>query len=106
MRKVLFFVVGLMSFPAMADPQSALMAVRAVPGVVNAFEDRGGNLWVLVNNTQGARWNPAAANICKLVRQYEARIFMVKLIDAATFNPKNKPKDWTMLGAVNCGMIP
>lgn len=91
---------------AQADPASAVAMVRAIPGVINASEDGGGNLWVEVQNRNGAQWNAYAASICTLIRPYHARIFLVKIIDFTTVRPKTKPRDWLMLGGANCSMVP
>jgi hypothetical protein len=105
-RIILSLILLLISIPAFADPQSAVQAVRSIPGVDNAFEDTGGNLFVLVRQNPSAQWNNVAVEICKIVRPHQARIFLVKMVDEATVAPKSKPKDWGLLGAASCGMIP
>ncbi len=106
MKKLVVMALCLMSSPAWADPQSAVAAVRAIPGVETASEDAAGNLFVFVKNSPNGQWNRAAAGFCKLVRPHEARIFLVKIIDRDTVKPKSKPTEWGMLGAANCGMVP
>lgn len=91
---------------AHADSAGAVSMVRGLPGVVNASEDGGGNLWVAVQNQNGALWNAYATSICTLIRPQHARIFLVKIVDFTTVRPKTKPRDWLMLGAANCAMAP
>ena len=99
-------ILLLLSSPVAADPLSAMEAVRNIPGVLNAQEDAGGNLWVMVQNNPKTNWNDVAGVLCKVVRPHQARIFLVKMVDVATVVPKSKPKEWGLLGGANCGMVP
>ena len=106
LRRVLAISLCLASVPALADPQSAMALINSIPGVLKAQEDPGGNLWVVVQNKNPqTQWNNVATNICKAVIPHHARIFLVKIVDAATIAPKSKPKDWALLGAANCGNV-
>ena len=105
MKKLLTVVLCLIWAPVAADPQTAVAAVRSIPGISNAMEDNAGNLWVMVQNNPQGQYNLVAANICKIVRPHAARIFLVKVVDVATVVPKSKPKDWGFLGGANCGMV-
>lgn len=105
MKGILVFCLCLLAVPVAANPQSATATVRLIPGVINAMTDNGGNMFVFVQNNPQGQWNTAAEKICKIVRPHQARIFLVKMIDAASVNQKNKPKDWSMLGGANCGSV-
>ena len=91
--------------PAWADPQSAMAIVSTIPGILKAQEDTAGNLWVVVQNNPQTPWNQVANNICKIVIPHHARIFLVKIVDAASIVPKSKPASWPLLGGANCGMV-
>lgn len=95
----------LTAFPAWADPQAAMAIVSSIPGVLRAEEDTAGNLWVAVNDNHKTPWNTVATNICKIVIPQQARIFLVKIVDAASIAPKSKPSQWKMIGGANCGMV-
>jgi hypothetical protein len=107
MRGLFLGVVAVLwSSIALADSMSAVGAVRTLPGVLNAVDDGRGNLWVAVQNRAGAQWNAYATEMCKVIRPYRARLFLVKVVDFTTIRPKSKPKDWLLLGGANCGMVP
>ena len=97
---------GLVAAPVHADPASAMAVVNRLPGVVRAAEDNAGNLWVMVNTQPGLDWSTYAAKVCQIVRQHHARIFLVKIVDMRSVQPKKKPKDWTMVGGANCASVP
>ena len=90
---------------AQADPQSAMAAVREVQGVQQAQEDSSGNLWVMVQRQPNGNYDAAAAQICRMVIHHQARIFLVKMVDAQSVTHKSKPKEWVVMGAANCRMV-
>ena len=87
--------------PVLADANSAAQAVQAMPGVIDAIPDNGGNLWVTVAPNPGVQWSKYAAMICQVVKPHQARIFLVKIIDKTSVHSKS-PKDWRMIGAADC----
>jgi len=91
-----------LAVPAWADIDSAVKAVGALPGVVNASPDSAGNLWVMVAPRAGVQWSQYAASVCLVVLPHHARIFLVKMIDVTSVHSK-VPKDWRMIGAASCG---
>ena len=98
-------LVCLIALPSRADPQAAMAIVSSIPGVLRAEEDTAGNLWVAVTDNPKTPWNTVANNICKIVIPQQARIFLVKIVDAASIAPKSKPSQWKMIGGANCGMV-
>jgi hypothetical protein len=88
--------------PALADVQSAVQSVKAIPRVIDAVPDPAGNLWVTVAPDPAVPWSQFAAVVCNVVRPHKARIFLVKMIDSGSVHSK-QPKDWRMIGGANCG---
>jgi len=90
--------------PAHADRDTALAAVRAQQGVIDAEIDDRGNLWAMVKNDR-VSWDPYAALLCLIVRPHQARVFNARVIDVTSVGRGRKPAEWKVLAQANCGAI-
>ncbi len=103
--KALAAAFALMALPAvaLADQDSALAAVRANKGVLDAKIDDRGNLWVMVIKNNAIAWDQYAGYLCAVVRPHQARIFVAHVVDVTTVGGGKKQSDWKQLAAVKCG---
>ena len=88
--------------PALANEQTAINLVRHEPGVLNAVPDHAGNLWVSVLPNNSMNWGVYAKALCQVVVPQQARIFLIKVVDATTVAKSKNPHDWRLLGGANC----
>jgi len=100
----LAIALALPAAPAWADQQSAIAAVRQNPNVVDAIPDNAGNLWVTVGADPKIDWNRFAMLTCTAVQPHHARVFLVKVVDAASVRLSKTPQKWRLLGGANCGV--
>ncbi|TAN63810.1 MAG: hypothetical protein EPN20_09125 [Magnetospirillum sp.] len=103
--KTLIFALALMALPgiAVADQASALEAVRANSGVLDARIDDRGNLWVMVVKNNKVAWDQYAAYLCSVVRPHQARVFITHIVDVTSVGGGKKQSEWKQLAAANCG---
>lgn len=88
--------------PALADVNTAVNLVKQQARVIDAVPDNAGNLWVSVLPDAGVNWNAYAALTCRIVVPQQARIFLIKIVDATTVHKSRNPHDWRLLGGANC----
>ena len=103
--RALIAALALLSLPglALADQGSAMAAVRATRGVLDAKVDDRGNLFVMVIKNYQVAWDQYAAYMCSVVRPHQARIFVARIIDVTTVGGGKKQTEWKTLAAANCG---
>ena len=96
--------LALLALPvsAWADAASALAAVRAKPGVLDASIDDRGSLWVVVKNGAIA-WDQYATFMCDVVRPHQARVFVTRIVDVTSVGRGKKSSEWKQLAQANCG---
>ncbi|CCG40614.1 hypothetical protein [Magnetospirillum molischianum] len=97
-------LIALAATPASADRETALAAVRALPGMLEAQIDDRGNLWAVVKNDR-ASWNQYAALLCVVVRPHQARVFSARVVDVTSVGRGRKTSEWTVLAQANCGAL-
>jgi hypothetical protein len=104
--KTLFAAFVLLAAPmtALADQDSALAAVRAQPGVLDAQLDDRGSLWVVVKNDKIA-WEQYAVFMCTVVRPHQARVFSARIIDVTSVGRGKKSSEWKQLAQANCSLL-
>jgi len=99
------FLLALTPLAARADVASAVAAVRAKPGVLDALIDDRGNLWVVVKNDK-INWDQYGIFMCQVVRPHQARVFMAHIVDVTSVGRGTKPQQWKNLSQVNCSLLP
>ena len=99
---LVILAVATFSANAIASQDSALAAVRATKGALDAKIDDRGNLWVMVIKNNQVAWDQYAGYMCAVVRPHQARIFITHIVDITSVGGGKKPGEWKQLAAAKC----